>query len=262
MSTKQSPTDKKPSPVSRYPFPSSNTLMRTIFTSSSAISKTSGYDSITSTVHNGNNDKTFLGDPTLEGAFKFIARILIYCGVLLLRFSFFAILTCRIIRRKNREEAQTHMELKTMGARCEQIQGCVQLDNDQSSTNSTTPIANMRVAMPIKPEQIKQPREFTSRHEIRCYPKFNTHPTTDSNVESNNIHDLYFNSNDDNHLSPSLRSSYTLPDQSELPRPYSPPHLRHPLDEPVYAQRVKNINLHTKDQRDYLITRRNKSIEP
>ena len=153
--------------------------------------------SINPSVTNSIIHKPILGDPSLEGAYKFIGTILIYSVVFLIFFIIFAILTCRAIRTKTNTSPDPAIRLNTIRKK-QKTNIFKPLEDDQNSVSSTMAFA--RVGFP-KPSASKQFNERASDHEIRCYSE----PGFNRDYES--THDMFIQPKSSRAQSPSRSSS-------------------------------------------------------
>lgn len=132
--------------------------------------------------------KPILGEPSLDGAYKFIGTILIYSVVFLICFIIFAILTCRAIRTKTNTSPDPAITLNTF-RRKRRTNISKPSENDRNSFASTRPFAGDDHAKPGASKQL----------EIRCHTK-NTVPGF--NNGDYDAHDMFFQA-----PTPSRRSS-------------------------------------------------------
>jgi hypothetical protein len=156
--------------------------------------------SIIPSVTNSAIHKPILGDPSLDGAYKFIGIILIYSVVFLICFIIFAILTCRAITTQTKTFLDPAIRLNTIRKK-QRTNTFKSLEDDQTSVASMTPFAGVGFS---KPGASKQFKRRASEHEIRCHSE-NTVPGFNRNYDY--THDMFFQTKSSRAPSPSRRSS-------------------------------------------------------
>lgn len=154
--------------------------------------------SIIPSVTNSTTHNPILGDPSLDGAYKFIGIILIYSIVFLICFIIFAILSCRAIRTQTKPCQDPAIKLNRLTKR----QGSIDsLEDDNYSSNSFTSRYSI-----TRPAPSKQLRRNASIQEIQCHAA-NTMPGfNEENRDSDTIH-MYCRTNSSRNPSPPPRSS-------------------------------------------------------
>lgn len=144
--------------------------------------------------------KPILGEPSLDGAYKFIGTILIYSVVFLICSIIFAILTCRAIRTKTNTSPDPAIRLNTFRKK-QKTNTFKPLEDDQNSVSSTMAFAGAGFA---KPGASKQSKRRASGHEIRCYSE-NTVPVFNRDCDS--THNMFIQTNSSQAPTPSRSSS-------------------------------------------------------
>jgi hypothetical protein len=192
-------TSAAPAPNARPPLTTKNPTTTTTTSSFIETISASNVDGSTQTsiipsATNSAIHKPILGDPTLDGAYKFIGIILIYSVVFLICFIIFAILTCRAIRTQTKTSPDPAIRLNHI-RRKQRPNIFKSPEDDRHSVASTTPL--YRITKPGASKQIK-------KHEIRCH-SVNTVPGFTSDCDM--THDMIFQTNPSRTPSPSRRSS-------------------------------------------------------
>jgi hypothetical protein len=202
---------KSSAPVTRPTLPPKNptTTTTTTFlkeTISASNAYTSAQISATPSSNDSTSDIPLLGDPSLEGAYKFIGIILIYSVVFLVCFIIFAILTCRAIKTKTNASSDTSIKLNTIRPSRKNQRNKIRksLESDQISLNSTMPFAGARFDKPGATNQYERP---TPEHEIRCYSEDELQTVQGFNRDHDGIHKMFMETKQSRVLSPSRRSS-------------------------------------------------------
>lgn len=154
--------------------------------------------SIIPSVTNSTTHNPILGDPSLDGAYKFIGIILIYSIVFLICFIIFAILSCRAIRTQTKPCQDPAIKLNSLYKR----QGSFDsLEDDQYSSKSIT--SRHPITRPA-PSKLKTQ---ASIQEIQCHAP-NTMPDfNEDNRDSDAIHHMYCRTKSFRNPSPPPRSS-------------------------------------------------------
>jgi hypothetical protein len=212
-------TSAAPAPNTRPPLTTKNPTTATTTSSFIETISASNVDGSTQTsiipsVTNSAIHKPILGDPSLDGAYKFIGIILIYSVVFLICFIIFAILTCRAIRTQTKTSPDPDIGLDTIRKRQWTISKPP--EDDQNSVASTRPFAGVGFAKPGAPNQIKR---RASDHQILRHSE-NTVPGF--NGDYDNSHDTYFHTTSSQAPSPSRCSSNDIT-TSSLRKVKNPP---------------------------------------
>lgn len=201
-----------------------------------------------STIHN-----PILGDPSLEGAYKFIGIILIYSVVFLVCFIIFAILTYRAIKTKTDTSPDPGIRLNTIRKK-QKTNIFKPLENDKDSVSSRKAFAGIDFPMPSASK-----RRASQDHKIRCYPE-NSAPDFNRDYDNTSTHEMYIQTRSS--PVPSLtRSSSTdiIPSSFRKDeRPHKVPN--HSNEETEYDTQDKPIALFQDDGHCY--TLRKKPTKP
>jgi len=192
-----------PAPSTRPSLTTKNPITTTTTSSFIETLSTSNVDgssqtSIIPSVTNSHNP--ILGEPSLDGAYKFIGTILIYSVVFLICFIIFAILTCRAIRTNTNTSPDPAIRLNNIRQR-QKTNIFKPLEDDQNSVSSTKAFAGAGVTKPGASQQFKG---RASDHEIRCYSE-NIVPGFNRDCDS--THDMYIQTKSSRGPSPSRSSS-------------------------------------------------------
>lgn len=154
--------------------------------------------SIIPSVTNSTTHNPILGDPSLDGAYKFIGIILIYSIAFLICFIIFAILSCRAIRTQTKPCQDPAIKLNSLKKRQESFDF---LEDDKSASNSFTSRHSI-----TRPTPSKRLRRKASIQEIHCHAA-NIRPDFNGDNSDSDIHHLYYPTNSSRNPSPPPRSS-------------------------------------------------------
>lgn len=200
--------------------------------------------------NNSTKDVPFLGEPTLEGAYKYITIILFSSVAFLICFTIFAIITCRTIKSNIKIRPAT----KPSPIRREQRNNSFRsLDNDQISIDSIIPLSNLTRTR-TKHQLVRPPSE----HQIRCISQEDHRSATDYNREQNYIHNMYHQTNHQQRQSPSRRSSYddsnaSIQETVEVHKQVTPLTLNRPHKANSSKNKIKAVQLLEDDTHTYSI---------
>jgi hypothetical protein len=195
------PTTQSSRAILTTKIPSTTTTF-IIGTTLASNTRSSSQTSITPSGSNSPTDPTkipILGEPTLEGAYKYIGIILISSVTFLVCFAIFAIITCRTIKSKNKNSPAIKLDAPRAERNLSRNSSSRSLDNDHISVNSMIPLSYMQKSR--AENDLVRP---LPDHEIRCFSEEDNQSNTDFNRDKSYTHDMYFRQEQQ---SPSRRSS-------------------------------------------------------
>lgn len=142
---------------------------------------------VTPTTDNQPTNKTFLGTPSLNGAYKYITIIIICNAAFLLFFTVFTILICKKAKRtKNGHSQHQTVELKPINTRQNNTSeySFKTLDRDQVSITSLTRTRDHE-------HKTNQSGPPSPNHAIRCYSQSSPSNGRSFNNDGHYVHTMY-----------------------------------------------------------------------